>query len=94
MAAHCPIAKHTLRALVHAGRTEEEHSLLPSLFSPKNSALWVLFLRTGWSVLFCFVLFPPCVALICTNKQKSKLGFCCFFRLLTVLISCIDMKCH
>lgn len=33
MAAHCPLVKHTLRALMHAERTEEEH------FPPKNQ-LW------------------------------------------------------
>ena len=45
-----------------------------SAFSPKNPALGCCFL--GLSDLGFF---PPCVALIGTNKQESRIGFCWFF---------------
>lgn len=40
MAAHCPLVKHTLRALVHAERAEEGHL-------PQKNSFGVLFLRIG-----------------------------------------------
>lgn len=58
---------------------------------PQKNQLWDALFK-NWTI---WVFFPPCVALIGTNQQESRTGFCWVFPpTIQDLISGIAKKCH